>query len=242
MKPVVPEWPLPAGVLAFSSTRVGGVSQAPWGSLNLGAHVGDDPQHVQMNRQRLVEALELPSMPVWLEQVHGTEVLRLERHPPASVRADAVYTREPGVVCAVMTADCLPVLFCSQDGQEVAAAHAGWRGLCAGVLEATLAAFSAPAEAISVWLGPAIGPDAFEVGAEVRAAFCEHDPAAADAFRPVGEKFYADLWQLATGRLQAAGVRQIWGGGDCTLTQEAQFFSFRRDGVTGRMASLIWVR
>lgn len=241
MKPVIPDWLLPANARACSSTRIGGTSLAPWDSLNLGAHVGDDPQNVQANRQRLVEELNLPSMPVWLEQVHGTDVLLLDGQPPTSLRADAVYTREPGVVCAVMTADCLPVLFCSADGLEVAAAHAGWRGLCSGVLEATLNAFSAPAQDISVWLGPAIGPSAFEVGSEVRDAFCTIDPAAGSAFRAVGEKFYADLWMLATQRLNAAGVRNIRGGGDCTYTREEQFFSFRRDGITGRMASFIWL-
>ncbi|ROR13109.1 purine nucleoside phosphorylase YfiH [Erwinia sp. JUb26] len=241
MKPVIPDGALPANVRACSSTRSGGVSHAPWDSLNLGAHVGDDPQNVQVNRQRLVDELNLPSMPVWLDQVHGTHVLRLDGQPPASLRADAVYTRERRVVCAVMTADCLPVLFCSADGQEVAAAHAGWRGLCSGVLEATLNAFSAPAADITVWLGPAIGPNAFEVGPEVREAFCAADSAADSAFRAVGEKFYADLWMLATQRLHAAGVRCISGGGDCTYTQEEQFFSYRRDGITGRMASFIWL-
>jgi len=241
MTPILPEWPLPKNVRACSSTRAGGVSLAPWDSLNLGAHVGDDPLHVQRNRQYLAEALHLPSMPVWLEQVHGTEVLTLDHQPPVSLRADAVYTRERGIVCAVMTADCLPVLFCSADGKEVAAAHAGWRGLCSGILEATLNAFSSPAEEITAWLGPAIGPNAFEVGAEVREAFCATDPAATSAFRAAGEKYYADLWMLATQRLQSAGVRKIWGGGQCTLTRKEQFFSFRRDGITGRMASLIWL-
>lgn len=241
MKPVLPEWSLPANIRACSSTRTGGVSLAPWDSLNLGAHVGDDPHSVQVNRQRLVESLNLPSMPVWLEQVHGNDVLRLDRRPPVTLRADAVYTRETGVVCAVMTADCLPVLFCSADGKEVAAAHAGWRGLCNGVLEATLDAFSAPPEEIRVWLGPAIGPEAFEVGAEVREAFCSINSAASSAFRAEGEKFYADLWLLAKQRLYAKGVRQVWGGGLCTLSRETEFFSFRRDGITGRMASLIWL-
>ncbi|MTD28443.1 purine nucleoside phosphorylase YfiH [Erwinia sorbitola] len=241
MSLIVPNWPAPANVRACSSTRQGGVSQAPWDSLNLGAHVGDELQHVQTNRQRLLELADLPSMPQWLEQVHGTEVLTLDWKVPDSLRADAAYTRTPGVVCAVMTADCLPVLFCSQDGQEVAAAHAGWRGLCNGVLEATINAFSAPPSQIYAWLGPAIGPDAFEVGPEVREAFIAQNPAASAAFRPEGEKFYADLGHLAKLRLEAAGVRHVWGGGQCTLKQSEQFFSFRRDGVTGRMASLIWV-
>ncbi|MEI2606437.1 purine nucleoside phosphorylase YfiH [Erwinia aphidicola] len=241
MSLIVPNWSVPVNVRACSSTRMGGVSQAPWNSLNLGDHVGDDPEHVRVNRQRLLELGDLPSMPQWLEQVHGTDVLPLSWHTPASLRPDAAYTRTPGVVCAVMTADCLPVLFCSQDGQEVAAAHAGWRGLCNGVLEETLSAFSAPPAEISVWLGPAIGPDAFEVGPEVREAFIAQNPGDSAAFRPKGEKFYADLWLLAKQRLQGCGVRQVWGGGQCTHTQAEQFFSFRRDGVTGRMASLIWL-
>lgn len=241
MSLISPQWALPANVRAGSSTRGGGVSAAPWDSLNLGAHVGDDRLKVEDNRQRLMQLAGLPAMPVWLEQVHGTGVLRLSGEAPASLRADAVWTRQPGVVCAVMTADCLPVLFSSRDGKEVAAAHAGWRGLCAGVLEATLAAFSVPASEITCWLGPAIGPDAFEVGAEVRDAFIQHDRTAVAAFRPRGEKFTADLWLLATQRLQAAGVAQICGGGDCTFSQPEQFFSYRREGTTGRMASFIWL-
>ena len=239
--PIYPECPFPANVRACSSTRIGGYSQAPWESLNLGAHVGDEPQTVQRNRQQLVETLQLPSMPVWLEQVHGTEVLKLDHQRPNSVQADAVYTRERGVVCAVMTADCLPVLFYSADGQEVAAAHAGWRGLSAGVLEATLEAFSAQPAEITAWLGPAIGPTAFEVGAEVRDVFCAQNANAAAAFHAAGDKFYADLWMLATQRLQAAGVHNIYGGGRCTFSEKEQFFSYRRDGITGRMASLIWL-
>ncbi|BAN97283.1 hypothetical protein E05_25170 [Plautia stali symbiont] len=160
---IVPQWPAPARVQAYSTTRHGGVSAAPWDSLNLGAHVGDEADRVMHNRQRVVEQLALPAMPQWLEQVHGQTVARL----PAAAslpRADAAITRESGVVCAVMTADCLPVLFCSDDGSEFAAAHAGWRGLCHGVLEQTLAQFYCPASEIHAWLGPAIGPQAFEVG------------------------------------------------------------------------------
>jgi len=241
MSLIKPEWEMPANVRACSTTRTGGVSEAPWHSLNLGAHVGDAPAAVAQNRQALATLAALPAMPVWLEQVHGVEVLRLTREQPASLRADAVYTRQPGAVCAVMTADCLPVLFCSQDGKEVAAAHAGWRGLCAGVLEMTLAAFDSPPQEIMAWLGPAIGPQAFEVGAEVREAFVTRNAADAAAFTAAGEKYYADIWQLARQRLQRQGVRQISGGGLCTFSQPEQFFSFRRDGVTGRMASLIWL-
>ncbi|GLR08472.1 laccase domain protein [Mixta theicola] len=221
--------------------RAGGVSEAPWDSLNLGYHVGDLPTAVQANRQRLVEIAGLPAMPYWLEQVHGTEVIRLDGRKPATHRADAVWSNQTGTVCAVMTADCLPVLFCSFDGKEVAAAHAGWRGLSAGVLENTLSQFSAPPQEIHAWLGPAIGPEAFEIGPEVRAAFMAHDPAAADAFRPAGDKFYADLWLLARQRLIAQGVTSVSGGGRCTWHDSAHFFSWRRSGTTGRMASLIWL-
>lgn len=238
---IVPDWPAPARVRACSTTRAGGVSEAPWDSLNLGDHVGDRPAAVQANRQRLVEMAGLPAMSWWLEQVHGTEVVRLDGREAATRRADAVWSNQTGAVCAVMTADCLPVLFCSFDGKEVAAAHAGWRGLCAGVLENTLAQFSAPPQEIHVWMGPAIGPDAFEVGPEVRSAFMAHDPAADEAFRAAGDKFYADLWLLARQRLIAQGVSSISGGGRCTWHDSAHFFSWRRSGTTGRMASLIWL-
>ena len=238
---IIPDWPAPACVRACSTTRHGGVSAEPWHSLNLGAHVGDIESHVRENRQRLVVEAQLPSMPQWLNQVHGTDVVRL----PSEVilpDADAAVTRESGVVCAVMTADCLPVLFCSKDGKEVAAAHAGWRGLCNGVLEKTLAQFHCPPADILVWLGPAIGPQAFEVGEEVRAAFMTFDPAAQQAFRAVGDKYFADLWLLARQRLSAAGVNAISGVTRCTYTESDDFFSWRRDGVTGRMATLIWLR
>lgn len=238
---IIPDWPAPANVRACSTTRAGGFSHAPWDALNLGAHVGDDEFTVQANREQLMTMAGLPAMPVWLKQVHGTEVLRLDGKAPTSLRADAAWSDRQGIVCAAMTADCLPVLFCSQDGKQVAAAHAGWRGLCAGVLESTLANFSCPASEIHAWLGPAIGPDAFEVGAEVYHAFVSQDRQAVAAFKPAGEKYYADIWLLARQRLEAQGILSVSGGGLCTLTQPEQFFSFRRDGVTGRLASLIWL-
>ncbi|WP_437609106.1 purine nucleoside phosphorylase YfiH [Erwinia sp. V71] len=238
---IIPDWPAPANVRACSTTRVGGFSHAPWDSLNLGAHVGDDAAAVQRNREQLISLAQLPSMPVWMEQVHGVEVLRLDGSVPSSLCADAAWSDRPGVVCSSMTADCLPVLFCSQDGKQVAAAHAGWRGLCTGVLEATLANFSCRADQIHVWLGPAIGPDAFEVGQDVWDAFVAQDAAAAQAFKPAGTKYFADIWLLARQRLEKQGVRSISGGEHCTFTQNAQFFSYRRDGITGRMASLIWL-
>ena len=240
-KLIVPQWPMPEGVAACSSTRVGGVSLPPYGSLNLGAHCGDNLPDVEENRRRMFAAGGLPSFPVWLEQVHGTAVLTLYGGPYESKRADASYCNTPGTVCAVMTADCLPVLFCNRAGTEVAAAHAGWRGLCDGVLEATFACFADKPENILAWLGPAIGPEAFEVGPEVRDAFIIKDGKAEDAFRPVGEKYFADIYRLARQRLANVGVTQIFGGDRCTLSEKDDFFSYRRDKTTGRMASFIWL-
>lgn len=240
-KLIVPQWPMPKGVAACSSTRVGGVSLPPYDSLNLGAHCGDDLLHVEENRRRMFAAGGLPSYPVWLEQVHGTTVLKLDGGPYVSKRADASYCNTPGTVCAVMTADCLPVLFCNRAGTEVAAAHAGWRGLCEGVLEETVACFNDKPENILAWLGPAIGPEAFEVGAEVREAFIAKDAQAQSAFRPAGEKNFANIYQLARQRLANVGVEQIFGGDRCTLSEKDDFFSYRRDKTTGRMASFIWL-
>lgn len=238
---IIPEWPLPPGVAACSSTRIGGVSSPPYDSLNLGAHCGDSIDDVEENRRRLFAAAKMPSKPVWLEQVHGNDVLRLTGEPYAVKRADASWSNTPGIVCAVMTADCLPVLFCNKAGSEVAAAHAGWRGLCDGVLEATIANFKDHPNNIMAWLGPAIGPQAFEVGNDVRDAFLAKDSQAAHAFRPVGEKYFADIYQLARQRLMHAGITQIYGGDRCTFTEHRDFFSYRRDRITGRMASFIWL-
>lgn len=238
---IVPEWPLPPGVAACSSTRIGGISSGPYASLNLGAHCGDNLDDVEENRRRLFADARMPSAPVWLEQVHGEAVLRLRDEPYASKRADASWSDTPGLVCAVMTADCLPVLFCNQAGSEVAAAHAGWRGLCGGVLEQTVAHFKDRPENIMAWLGPAIGPQAFEVGNDVRDAFIAKDNNAERAFRPVGEKYFADIYQLARQRLNNAGVTKIYGGDRCTFTEKRDFFSYRRDRITGRMASFIWL-
>lgn len=240
-KIIVPEWPLPEGVAACSSTRVGGVSQGAWDSLNLGAHCGDNPEHVDENRERMFAAGKLPSKPIWLEQVHGKDVLHLTREPYASKRADASYSNTSGTVCAVMTADCLPVLFCNRAGTEVAAAHAGWRGLCDGVLEETVACFNDSPENILAWFGPAIGPQAFEVGPEVREAFMVKESNAVEAFRPVGEKYYADIYLLARQRLANLGVTNVFGGNRCTFSEKDDFFSYRRDRITGRMASFIWL-
>ncbi len=237
---IIPDWPAPQRVRACSTTRHGGHSVAPWASLNPAAHVGDNSAHVNRNRQQIAERLKLTLLPQWLDQVHGNAVVRL----PADEllpQADAAITCEPGVVCAVMTADCLPVLFCSNDGREVAAAHAGWRGLCGGVLEQTLARFTCAASDIHAWLGPAIGPAAFEVGPEVRQAFMASHAEADAAFRPAGEKYYADIWLLAEQRLRRAGITSVSGSRRCTFTERHDFFSFRRDAITGRMATLIWL-
>ncbi len=241
LKLIHPGWPAPSVVRACTTTRHGGVSRPPWDSLNLGGHVGDDPADVEENRRRLRTALALPAEPAWLNQIHSRHVVEAGAWatPPD---ADASVTREPGVVCAVMTADCLPVLFCADDGGEVAAAHAGWRGLAGGVLEAALAAMTTPNARVMAWLGPAIGPQAFEVGDEVREAFVSTESGAADAFIPHGPGHWlADLYALARLRLQRAGVTRIFGGDRCTYTERDFFYSYRRDGTTGRMASLIWI-
>lgn len=234
-----PQWPAPASVRACSTTRIGGVSQGPWAGLNLGGHVGDDPQTVTENRARLARELGLPREPQWLSQVHGTQVCLPDR-PLAC--ADACFDDRPGQVCAVLTADCLPVLFCNVAGTRVAAAHAGWRGLLAGVLEQTVAAFDDRPQDVVAWLGPAIGPQAFEVGEEVRAGFVADSAASARHFRPHGDdRWLADLYGLARDCLAGAGIEQVSGGGLCTFGDPGRFFSYRRDGVTGRMASLIWL-
>jgi hypothetical protein len=236
---ILPDWPAPPNVKSLMTTREGGVSDVPWASLNLGDHVGDDPAHVAANRARLREML--PAEPGWLRQVHSARVVELGRD--ANPEADASFTREAGQVCAVLTADCLPVLFCDRAGSVVAAAHAGWRGLADGVLEATVAAMQVPPGGILAWMGAAIGPQAFEVGDEVREAFTGRHAAAAAAFvpQPTPGKWLADIYQLARIRLDHAGVRAVYGGGRCTFSEAESFYSYRRDGVTGRMASLVWL-
>lgn len=238
-----PDWPAPPRVRALVTTRRGGVSLAPWDSFNLGDHVGDDVEAVEENRRRLRR--ELPAEPVWLHQVHGTRCVDAA-HAVPRVEADAAFARRPGVVCAILTADCLPVLLCDEAGTVVGAAHAGWRGLLDGVIESTVAAMAASGslagERLLAWLGPAIGPAAFEVGDEVRAAFVARDPAAAAAFLPHREgKWLADIYALARQRLAGLGVRRIASADFCTVRDRRDFFSYRRDGVTGRMASLIWL-
>jgi YfiH family protein len=237
---IYPDWPAPANVNALQTTRHGGSSFAPYDTLNLGLHVGDDSLRVNRNRQ-LLEPL-MPSEPVWLEQVHGTVVANADA-AACQVQADACIARHRGAVCVVMTADCLPVLLCDEDGTVVGAAHAGWKGLAAGVIEATVKAMDVAPHKLMAWMGPAIGQSAFEVGEEVRAAFVSHDANAAKAFVPndTQEKFHADIYLLAQQRLKALGINRIYGGDFCTYHQKVAFFSYRRDGVTGRMGTFIWL-
>ncbi len=236
---IVPDWPAPPNVRALQTTRRGGVSTAPYDSLNLGAHVGDNPLTVARNRELLNHLL--PSEPVWLEQVHGTLVAAADA-AGCQLQADACIARHRGSVCVVMTADCLPVLLCDAQGTVVGAAHAGWRGLCDGVIEATVRAMEVAPQNLMAWLGPAISQEAFEVGSEVRAAFVAAQPQAASAFIP-GQpgKWFADIHALARLRLNALGITQIYGGDHCTHREREKFFSYRRDGVTGRMGTFIWL-
>jgi polyphenol oxidase len=240
------DWPAPRAVRAAFTLRTGGVSAPPYDSLNVGTHVGDAAAAVAENRRRVCAHLRLPAEPLWLEQVHGTDVLDLDKVGSAASAApptaDAAIARRAGNVCVMQVADCLPVFFASRDGSAVGAAHAGWRGLAAGVLEATVARLGVPPGELIAWLGPAIGPQHFEVGEEVRAAFLRHDAAAAAAFAAnASGRWQCDLGALARRRLGALGVTAVFGGGWCTYADPARFFSYRRDGQCGRMAALIWL-
>jgi YfiH family protein len=231
-----PDWPAPKSVRAFTTTRRGGVSTGAWSGFNLGTHCGDDPTHVAQNRAMLNRTLPAPVH--WLQQVHGTRVLTLPAGLSGEPEADAVVTFQPGQVCAVLTADCLPVFFCNRKGDRAGVAHAGWRGLANGVLQATVAALQEDPAELLAWLGPAIGPGAYEVGAELAGAFAEEFP---EGFTRHGERYLLDLYTLARMKLAAAGLNYVGGGGFCTFTESDRFFSYRRDGVTGRMASLVWL-
>jgi YfiH family protein len=265
---IIPDWPAPANIKALQTTRAGGASKAPYDSLNLGDHVGDDPLVVERNRI-LLNTL-LPSEPVWLEQSHGIVVANADR-ADCLPQADACIARHRAAVCVVMTADCLPILLCDQQGSVVGAVHAGWKGLAAGVIEATVQAMNVAPQNLMAWLGPAISQHAFEVGEEVRAAFIASQPQASSAFNPSspqlspgasvppspacgeseargaepvggeGKKYLADLYALARLRLNALGITQIYGGDRCTYREHEQFFSYRRDGRTGRMGAFIWL-
>ena len=238
---IVPDWPVPVTVRAVTTTRHGGVSGGTWQSMNPADHVGDDPAAVAANRARLADLLDLPGPTVWLQQVHGTDIVDAAT-AATGTQADGSWTRHNNVVCAVLTADCLPVLLSDRHGRCVGAVHAGWRGLAAGVIEAAVEALRPDSRELLAWLGPAIGPQAFVVGEEVRTAFVAHDPQAEAAFMAgPGGKLRADLYALARQRLASVGVVDVYGGQFCTFNEADRFFSYRRDGVTGRMATLIWL-
>jgi YfiH family protein len=239
-----PDWPVAERVNACVTTRGGGVSQSPYNSFNLATHVGDDPDAVLQNRALLKQWLKLPEAPRWLDQVHGTAVA--DESCIENCQADACFTRQKGRVCAVLTADCLPVFIASRNGSEVGVAHAGWKGLLNGVIEQTAACFSTAPDELCVWLGPAIGAQQFEVGDEVRQAFLDkalaNKATVAAAFaKHENQKWLADIYALARHRLLQLGISQITGGNFCTVSNEQMFYSYRRDGITGRMASLIWI-
>ena len=240
--PIVPDWPAPGRVRAASSTRTGGTSGGPWRSLNLADHVADDAEAVSRNRARLREELDLPEEPRWLVQRHGARVVEAGSAPDRAP-ADGIVARESGTVCAVLAADCLPVLLCDRAATAVAALHAGWRGVAAGIVETGVRALGAAPGELVAWLGPAIGPGRFEVGPDVRGAVLARDPDGGDAFRPSGRpgRWRADLEHIVRRRLARCGVGSVHGGGYCTASDPGRFFSHRRDGETGRMATLIWL-
>ena len=230
------DWPAPPNVRAFSTTRSGGVSRGPWSSLNLGLHCGDDPSLVEQNRASLSEVL--PSPVHWLHQVHGTSVVRHYGQFMRELEGDALISFAPRQVCAVLSADCLPVLLCNRRGDRVGIAHAGWRGLAGGILEATVRALDEAPGELMAWMGPAIGPRVYEVGFDVVEAFRGEFPA---GFTPHGDRLLLDIYALAKLKLAAVGVHEVYGGDYCTVSDPERFFSYRRDGVTGRMASLVWL-
>jgi YfiH family protein len=251
---IVPNWPAPSHVKALTTLRTGGVSAKPFDNFNLGDHVGDNPDTVQENRKRLILEGNLPKAPCWISQVHGIEVINLDdyaswiaKHPHSVPTADASISFKPRQVSSVLTADCLPLLLCDKRGTQVAAVHAGWRGLAQGVIQATVAKFNCDSADILAWMGPAIGPNAFEVGLDMKEAFTMKGDEA--AFKAQGKdnkdnkspKWTADLYALARIRLQSLGITEIYGGDHCTYTEEDKFFSFRRSNPTGRQATLIWL-
>ncbi len=235
---LIPDWPAPANIHAATTLRTGGVSLGAFSSLNPATHVSDDNERVRQNRQIIGAMLDLPAEPIWLEQIHSNRAVKAVKTALLE-QADASYTNESGIVCAVMTADCLPLLVCSADGAQIAAIHAGWRGLLAGVITNTVVAMQQ--QDLLVWLGPAIGPDCFEVGPEVREAFLEKSVTFNDAFKQQGNgKWLADIYQLARIELAALGIVNVYGGTHCTFTEHEYFYSYRRESQTGRMATLIW--
>lgn len=238
---ILPDWPAPPCVKAVSTTRRGGLSKAPYDHFNLALHVGDDPDAVHANRKLLKQSLKLPAEPLWLNQIHSNQVIHSDQKGSCN-DADAMIGLQPGTVCVVMTADCLPLLICDRSGSKVSAVHAGWRGLLAGIIERAIAALAIEPKELIAWLGPAIGPDAFEVDEPVISSFTNLDPAYEQAFsvnRP--GHWLMDIYALAEMKLRRSGVQRISGGELCTASDASRFYSYRRDGRTGRMASLIWI-
>ncbi|WP_114786927.1 peptidoglycan editing factor PgeF [Vibrio tetraodonis] len=240
MEMIIPNWPVPANVKAFSSTRKQGFSNGKYQGLNLGSHVGDDITHVESNRSWLAQQSSMPSAPIWLNQTHSTTVLEVSKPTQEVLNADGLYTKHAGVVCSAMTADCLPVLLSNISGTEVAAVHAGWRGLANGIVENAVAQFDSQ---VMAWIGPAIGVSAFEVGEDVVEAFVAKNPSACEAFYPTNSplKWLADMNILITQRLNSIGINDVYYSGMCTFSDPERFFSYRRDGITGRQATFIWI-
>jgi len=240
MEWITPGWNAPKQVKAIASTRIGGCSPAPYEGLNLGMHVGDDPVSVQRNRDLLQRQAQMPAAPVWLNQTHSTVVAVIDKPTSEVLDADGVITSAPNVVCSAMTADCLPVLITNTQGTQVAAVHAGWRGLAGGIVENALEKFSGD---VMLWLGPAIGPEAFEVGEDVLQAFLDHDSKAGEAFVPGNQKgkWWANMATLTRLRMAKLGIDQVFDSGLCTYQDPKRFYSYRRDGVTGRQATFIWI-
>ena len=236
------DWPAPDNIRAVSTTRQGGFSQTPFDSLNLGDHVGDDSSLVLKNREQLRTIIQAPEDPRWLNQVHGNQVID-SGDWQLDIKADAIFSQNSNHVCSIMTADCLPILLCNQQGSAVAAIHAGWRSLAGGIIEQTIQRFSCNSDSIMAWLGPAIGPSQFEVGQDVYDAFCQYSPSANHAFKATDDTHYlADIYLLARQRLLSEGVSAIYGGDCCTVSDNQRFFSYRRDQQSGRMATLIWIQ
>ena len=235
-----PEWEVPAAVRAFVTTRAGGYSEGPYAGFNLGQHVGDDDSHVARNRAELVKALSLPQEPSWIRQTHSTQAVVLEQE--SHREADAAITRKPGMVAVIMTADCLPIMLCDREGSEVAALHAGWRGLQGGIIDATLERMQTPNSELQAWIGPGISQENFEVGDEVYAAFVESIDSCEGFFVPHGAGHWlCDLPGIAQHVLERQGITGVTRDPHCTYRDESMFYSYRRDGITGRMASLIWI-
>lgn len=238
---IFPDWPAPESINAVSTTRHGGFSQPPYDQFNLANNVGDEPNFIIKNRNYLIDLAQLPESPRWLNQFHSTQVIN-SRDWPLNINADAIVSEQKNHVCSIMTADCLPLLLCNKQGNTVAAIHAGWRGLATGVIEKAVAEFSCDPQDIMVWLGPAIGPNQFEVGSDVYQSFIHHSTQAAQAFRQTdNHRYLADIYLLARQRLTAIGIHAVFGGDLCTVSDNQQFFSYRRDNITGRMASMIWI-